>query len=216
MYRVRKFCCLFLMKYFPKFHRKVLKNYWENTTKTHGDMSDKNFIFYAQELSKLFGDISGYKVLDYGGGGGEIATKLITSGVEIEVAEFTSSFQKMIEEKGLVFIEAMSLPNEKYDLIYANNCMFYVHPKNLKLEILRIMKALRPGGELWITDVPTVQKMHLLNKSWLGALFFKLTHIYDCQMGAFFVDEDRVRREFGAQIMSSWANYRSHFYIKKV
>lgn len=198
------------------YHRARTQTYWSNTTVTHGDMSNKQFDFYVHELIKLIGEQDiGQRLLDYGGGNGEIAEILQASGFSVDVAEFSINFKKNIESKRLKFVSAEQLPIESYDIIIANNCIFYTHPNKLNAEISRLMRSLRSGGVLWITDTPTKEKINRLTANKFLRTLFRVTGVYQSDLGGFFVDSQALSKQFNAKIFDSWTPYRSHFKIVK-
>lgn len=177
-------------------------------------MSDQQFDFYASEISMLLG--GGDKLLDYGAGNGELTLRFNQLGYKADAAEFSDNFKNTIECKKLNFIDATNLPLSEYDLIVANNCFFYIHPREIKKEIYRIQQALKPDGVLWITDVPTIEKVDYLTKNKLLRIIFKLTGVYQPQIGGFFFQGKKLTKEFNLEEYDSWSGYRSHFKMQKI
>ena len=204
------------MRFSQAYHRDITERYWANTTVTHGDMSKCNFDFYADELRKLIGvPNSPCRVLDYGGGGGEIAFRLNAEGFSVDVAEFSDNFRELIQQKNLKWIEANSLPSLEYDIVIANNCLFYVHPSKLVYEIHRILKSLKVGGSFFITDTPTIGKIGFLTDSYKLQVLFMVTKVFQPDSGGFFMNTDDLHKHFSCIEYDSWCSYRSHFKLLK-
>lgn len=198
----------------PSFHRRTVARYWSQTTSTHGDMSDEAFDFYTAAAARLLGPAEQRYLLDYGGGTGDIGKRLARLGFRVAVAEFTALFEDAVGRNGLEFVEAGNVPPATYDVILANNCMFYVHPSELEQEVRRLLRSLKPGGDLWITDTPTLEKASALGGSRARKFLRRTTRVYQPEMGGFFVDGDLLRGRFHAETFDSWAGYRQHFRIR--
>lgn len=201
------------MRFSISYHEIWVSNYWSQTNITHGIMDERQFDFYAQEIGKIIGNISNKTVCDYGGGNGELAIRMQKGDCSIDVAEFSDNFKKLIVEKGLNFVDARSLPLDYYDILVANNSLFYVHPEKLNSEIKRLLRSLKKGGVLWITDVPVIDKINILTSNHLMRIFYRLTGIYQVDLGGFFIKPKKLSRHFNAVRIDSWCAYRSHFRI---
>lgn len=200
------------MRFSSSYHEKLVSEYWSKTNITHGDMHSISFDFYANELRELVGlSCSGIVICDYGGGNGELAIRMLQESCSIDVAEFSDNFKDSICAKGLKFVDAKSLPLARYDLIIANNCFFYVHPKKISSEIYRLQQSLKQDGVLWITDVPVRKKINLLTDNFLLRIFYRITGVYQIRLGGFFISSNRMINCFDAVEFPSWCRYRAHF-----
>jgi SAM-dependent methyltransferase len=205
------------IRFSVNFHLKTTSEYWSTPGVPTGGPGDPDeMIMYFRQILDLVPADIGKTMVDYGGGYGEIANLFLTQGYEASVAEFFDSFRAHSQGKGMPYLEASSLPKEYFDLIVANNCLFYVHPSNLIKEVARLMDSLTPGGVLLITDTPTLAKISYLDWSLFQKWFGALTRVHDPRAGGFFVDGSLLEKKFTAVSSPSWSSYREHFLIRKL
>lgn len=218
----------FRMRFSEKFHRKVVTDYWSKSPAVHGVESSKEYDFYVSELDKLIRryvqkDI--IKLLDFGAGKGEMALRFknmsVGRGYNVVASEPFELYQQIIREKDIDLVDSNDLPDDTFDAILMNGAFYYIHPSNWWKEIKRLLKSVKDGGYLFLTDVPTVKKRYLLYKKdgikdYIFNLLVKMTDVYQYDLGGFFVNEEIIKKWFPNTIVEDeWCNYRSHFIIKK-
>lgn len=220
-----------IMRISESYHKKIVTEYWAKAPATHGSMDESTFDFYAKELGKLidlYCPTNGKTLLDHGAGRGEIAIRMasycaaVYGGGGVFASELFEPYRQSLADKGLEVFNSEDLPKNKFDIILMNGAFYYIHLKNMKNEIDRLIRSLKDGGFLFLTDIPTVQKSHLLYgnhkgiRASLGKTVDKLTCVYQFELGGFFVNENMIKRCFPqTDVVDSWCYYRSHFIIKK-
>ena len=220
----------FRMKISKNYHKSITTNYWSKAPKTHGSVNEEAFTFYAEKINEL---IQRYipgcskKILDHGAGEGSIAEKLISMHAndkeyEVCTSEMFEKYRKVMTKKKLTVYDAENLPENTFDGIFMNGAFYYIHPRKWKSEIERLLKSIKDDGNLFLTDVPTVRKIPVLNKKLKGFrkvlinLFQKITTVYQFDLGGFFVNEKKIKKWFPQTIIEDeWCDYRSFFIIKK-
>lgn len=227
--KIKRVYQMFKMRFSEKYHNDICQKYWSAPkVATHGKVNEEDFQFYANEILKLIrsfcNNLEGKTILDYGAGRGEIIERINQSINDCfcVAAEFSENFMEVIEKKGIKAIAARQLPQGTFDIIFCNCAFYYNHPSKQLTEINRILLALKPGGILLLTDNPTLKKIPILYKDdkQFGNLHYlvaKYTQVYQLEQGGFFLDEERLQREFETmQVLASWSDYRSHFiFVKK-
>jgi hypothetical protein len=199
-----------------RYHANCVERYWNASVDTHADMSAKQFDFYAERIADLLGQPhSAGRILDYGAGRGEIGIRLRDRGFEVEFSELSRRFMDELRAKGLVCIPWNDLPPEHYDAVFANNSVFYVHPRRLLGEIERLLSSVAASGRLLLLDVPVLQRCDRLPGGPLRRAWWRATQVVQPEAGGFFIDQERIVRAFPCvQILDSWASYRVHFEIR--
>jgi len=204
-----------LIRLSSKIHEKITYSYWSKPGVETGSFFHKEeSVGSWRQILALVPTDSGKSMVDYGGGYGELAEFFKTQGYTVWVSDFYDSFQEYSRRNGMRYIDARILPREKFDVIVANNCLFYVHPTNLHNEITRLIDSLKQGGVLLITDTPTMAGMKRLNWPLMQKIVGGLTQVHDPRAGAFFVNGSALVRKFGAKQIASWSSYREHFVIR--
>ena len=124
--------------------------------------------------------------------------------------------------KELEVYDTLSLPQNEFDGIFMNCAFYYIHPSKQKEEMDRLLRSVKDGGYLFLTDVPTVKKIPVLYKDMHGIKKFtvcavaRLTTVYQFNLGGFFVNEKKIKKWFPDTIVEDeWCDYRSIFIIKK-
>jgi len=198
-----------------RYHAKCVERYWNAAVDTHADMSAKQFDFYTERIADLLGEPrTAGRVLDHGAGRGEIGIRLRERGFDVEFSEFSENFVREIRARGLTCSPSGDLPPARYNAVFANNSIFYVHPRRLLAEIRRLLRAVTPGGRLLLLDVPVLQRCDRLPGGSLRRAWWRLTEVVQPAAGGFFVDQARIVRAFPAvRVLDSWAAYRAHFEI---
>lgn len=222
---LKEYIKMFRVRYSRDYHEKVVSTYWENAPATHRNAEEQHFVFYATEIDKVIrryiGD--GEKlILDHGAGEGSIALHLSKLGYRVAASEKFEQYRTTLREKGLSVFDSENLPENQFDAIIMNGAFYYIHPSLWKSEINRLLLSLKNGGYLFLTDVPTIQKMHLLKYGYTGlkksldVFVSRLTGVYQPTLGGFFVDEKIIKKWYPQTIVEDeWCYYRSHFIIKK-
>ena len=114
------------------------------------------------------------------------------------------------EDRSLI----QEVPAGRFDVVFSNDALFYVHPRQLVAEIRRIRSLVRSGGRLLILDVPVKGRTRFLKGSPIHRLLWRLTGVFQPGIGGFFVDETLLLKAFpGAQVRDSWSAYRAHIEI---
>ena len=205
------------MRASEKYHSRVVRYYWEHANKTHADMSDESFAFYSARIAELLGSpAAAGSVLDHGAGDARIGALLIALGYDVEFSEFALQHVERIASAGHLCYRSDAVPEGRFDTIFVNNAIFYVHPLQLVREIHWLLGRLRADGRLLLLDVPTIQRAHRLGGGLLRSLIRKLTMVYQAQAGGFFLDEESIARAFSrVQIRPSWCDYRVHIEIHR-
>ena len=216
------------MKYSAKYSDKVVSKYWSTAPATHSNTDQEHFAFYAREINKLirkYIDRDDIKLLDHGAGEGSISLQMqaIEPKYSISASEKFEKYRTIMQEKGLNVYDAEKLPNGAFDAIFFNCAFYYIHPSKWKSEIKRILAAVKQGGYLFLTDVPTTQKMHVLLEGYSPLkqlilwFIWRITTIYQIELGGYFVDEKQIKQWFPQTIVESlWCPYRSAFVIRRM
>ena len=200
---------------------KVANDYWQNTTLTHTAMGEERFDFYYNQLLKIIKPDKKDRILDYGGGGGEIAWRFKRDGFHIAHCDISERMiEKAREKYGLESCKCDNVVG-RFDIIVFHNGFFYVHPKLQRNVLLRLFDLIRNGGRLYITDTPDFDKRGLVTNSKRGYILTALFPVYQVDLAGFFVKHKAVvkyAREIGFSVekIDSWANYRSHWILTKI
>lgn len=114
----------------------------------------------------------------------------------------------------------MKHTDKKFNKIFVNNAIFYIHPKFLKKAINNLYSILNKKGELHILDYPDFSK----RRKMVGKIVYLITAlfpVYQPSMGGFWykkkwIEKLAVNAGFRKMIFyDSWANYRTHAVLKK-
>jgi hypothetical protein len=180
-------------------------------------MSPESFAYYAARIADLIGTPSqAGLVLDHGAGDGGIGMQLLSAGYRLEFSELAPQFIAHIRAAGYCCYSMDAVPASHFDTIVVNNAIFYVHPSRIVNEIEWLLTRARPGGRLFLLDVPTIQRAYRLRGGLLVFAVRKLTRVYQPHAGGFFVDEARILGEFPAtRVRDSWCDYRAHLEIRR-
>lgn len=205
------------MRVSPGFHARACSRYWSSVDSTHADMRQESFDTYADHIARLLGrpDQIG-RVLDHGAGDGQIGMRLAKAGYDVEFSEFAPQFIERIRSAGFTCYQVDEVPMARFDTIFVNNAIFYVHPSHLVERIRWLLERVADGGSLLLLDVPTHQRSRALGAKPLKRLVWRATDVYQPDAGGFFVDEERVRHHFkDVRVLPSWCDYRCHLIIRK-
>lgn len=197
------------------YHARCMHRYWNAAQTTHASMEPATFDFYAERIAALIGSqpVAG-PILDHGAGRGEIGTRLMQRGYDVEFSEVSTRFLDCMRHQGLRCHGSEQIPAGRYQVAFANNSIFYTHPRRLIAEIDRLLDCLVVGGRLLLLDVPVVQRMARLAPGPLKSLVWRATQVIQPEAGGFFVDEGQVLKAYPrTRITDSWADYRVHFEI---
>jgi len=206
--------------YSSKYAMKVANEHWQKTDITHGSMSEKQFDFYYNELTKLILPNKDSKILDYGGGNGEIAYRFKKEGYKISHCDLSKKMVNNAKEKfKLDSCECKDIDG-KYDIIIFHNAFFYVHPKLQKEVLIDLYKKLSKNGRLYITDTPDFNKRYNLKNGKFMNFITYFFPVYQIELAGFFINHNVLKNfaeEIGFNIekKDSWANYRSHWILSK-
>ncbi len=198
--------------YSPKFAMKRAKEFWSNTTTTHGTMNDDQFNFFYTELAKLIAPSQDESMLDYGGGNGEIAYRFKEDGFNISHCDLSPKMVKNAVEKfKLNSCQCEQIESGKYDIILFHNALFYVHPYLLKDFLQKMYDLLGKNGKLYVTDTPDYAKRKSLYDNKFKLLLTDLFPVYQPQMAGFFVKDNQLKliaKEIGFTVSKkdSWAS----------
>lgn len=131
--------------------------------------NDKLFTSELRLFEKVLGDIQGKKLLSVGCGSGLFESYIDSSNIEgIEPSEDMAEIARKrgINVIKIGLIEAVDLPEEKYDIIYFNGSSSYM--EDLSPVYGKCLRALKANGRLILLDVPKESAfgfMYLLGKS---------------------------------------------------
>jgi len=208
----------------PKFANKIANEFWQKTIITHGSMREENFDFYYNELLKIINPSKKDKILDYGGGNGEIAYRFKKQGFKIYHCDINDKMVNNAKKLGLRSCNCNNIKQLKewgnFKIIIFNNAFFYIHPKNQKFILKVLLSLLENEGKIYITDTPDYDKrQYVLNKVlYLITTFFP---VYQIDSAGFFI-KDKDLRKLAMNIgfkrirkLNSWNNYRSHWILEK-
>jgi SAM-dependent methyltransferase len=199
------------------YHSRCLARYWDSGAATHADMGAERFDLYAAGVAAQLGpaDRIGL-VLDHGAGRGEIGVRLAERGYRVEFSELSQRFVSDLRARNLVCYFSHEIPAIRYDAVFANNALLYVHPRLLTGEIARLLRAVKPGGRLLIMDVPVLQRMARLPAGPAKRLWWRLTKVIQPAACGFFIDQTQVCHAFrNTRVLDSWSSYRVHFEIER-
>jgi len=223
---IRKFQSLYKMiriTFDSRYAMKVANDYWQNTTITHGSMKEEEFDFYYKEIKKILKPTKEDKILDYGGGNGEIAYRFLQDGYNIMHCDLSEKMVKVAQKRyGLNSCKCDELTSIKFTKILFNNGFFYIHPKKIDAFLQKIYQHLEYDGILYITDTPDFDKRKDLNMNKLYYFFSYLFPVYQIDLAGFFVKDKELRKiakKMGFEIeekLDSWCSYRSHWILRKV
>jgi cyclopropane fatty-acyl-phospholipid synthase-like methyltransferase len=206
----------------PTYAMKTSNKYWQNTTKTHGSMDEEQFDFYYSKLKELINPKLTDKILDYGGGNGEIAYRFKKEEYNIYHCDMSKIMVKNAMEKfSLDSCECKDIEG-KYDIILMNNAYLCVHPKLAEDLLRKFYLLLNENGKVYITDIPDFEKRYLLSKNLLYLIVTYFIPVYDPEFAGFFVKDSDIRKlakRTGFAVkdkLDSWCNYRSHWILEKL
>jgi len=208
--------------YSPKYAMKKANEYWQNTTITHTSMEQKDFERYYFELIKIMLPNRSDKILDYGGGNGEIASLFKKDNFNITHCDISIEMVNNAKKKySLESYECNKITLKKYNKILFHNAFFYIHPKLIKKILKKLYKLLDEEGKLYITDTPDFDKRDKLGLNKLHMLITKFLPVYQVPLSGFFVKNKtiiNISKEIGFSVkrLDSWCNYRSHWILTKV
>jgi len=211
-----------LVYFSPTYAMKASNKYWQNTTKTHGSMDEKEFDFYYSQLKKIINPKLTDKLLDYGGGNGEIAYRFKKEGYNIYHCDISKIMVKnAIEKFGLDSCECKDIEG-KYDIILMNGVFLCIHPKLTENLLRKLYSLLNENGKVYLTDNPDFEKRHLISKNPLYLIVTYFFPVYSTEFIGFFVKDSDIRKlakRTGFIVkdkLDSWANYRSHWILEKL
>ena len=163
--RYLKYVSLVILNWlFPKFSKNITNSYWMKTSKVHGDTSWDKYNFYysnIKEIMELSGDEA---ILDVACGTGEIAYLFYKDGFNVKGCDFSdfliNKAKTRFPDVEFYVDDLMTLTNtkEKYDKIFINNAIFYLHPKYLNKCFQALYATLKTNGSLYILDWPDFDK----------------------------------------------------------
>ena len=211
---------------FSTYARKVANDYWQNTTVTHSKMEEEQFDFYYNELIKLIKPEKNSKILDYGGGNGEIAYKFQKNGYNIYHCDIS---KKMVNNaKGKFNLKSCECKEMKgkFDIILIHNAFFYIHPKLQEKYLKHLFSLLKENGTLFITDTPDFSKRFFVknNYKWYEYLYLFLARffpVYQIDLAGFYIkhkDLSAKAKKAGFKTikkLDSWSSYRSHWILRR-
>src|SRR5262249_59423798 len=129
-----------------RYHARCVRKYWNAAQSTHANMAPETFDFYADHIAELIGgDADNGLILDHGAGRGEIGTRLMQKGYDVEFSELSDTFLDHMRSNGLTCYNADHLPASRYRVCFANNSIFYTHPRRLLGGISRLLQCLQSG-----------------------------------------------------------------------
>ena len=147
----------------PKKESEIIKFYEDNPFQVF-ELIFWHSSKYQQNLRKKFVDLANGKVLDYGGGMGDLCLKIAKKGLKTCYADFqgkTLDFAKWLFNKNNCGIKIINLSKKdisgKYDTIF---CIDVIeHTVNPKTVLKNMVEHLNGGGRLIITALhPNVSK----------------------------------------------------------
>lgn len=227
MKKIKKIWKMMRITFSKKYAAKVANVYWQTTTITHGSMEKSEFDFYYKNLVEVLSPHKNDKILDFGGGNGEIAFRFKQSGFDIEHCDISKQMVENAQREYKLqswlcsqLIESLN-SREKYSIILFHNAFFYVHPSNWTSLLINLKKVLSKNGKIFITDTPDFSKRDKLGFSKLSMFVTKIFPVYQLELSGFFV-KDKALQKLGKQLHfsviknDSWANYRSHWKLTKL
>jgi len=213
--------------FFPKFSKNITNSYWMKTSKVHSDTSWDRYNFYysnIKEIMELSGDEA---ILDVACGTGEIAYLFYKDGFNVRRCDF-SDFLINIAKTRFPDVEfyvdnllTLTSTKEKYDRIFINNAILYLHPKYLNRCFHGLYAALKASGSLYIFDWSDFDKRKNVEGKRNSLLTIALP-VYQPTLGGFWykrkwIKNAAVKSNFrSVGFLDSWTNYRSHAILKKI
>jgi len=208
--------------YSSKYAMKKANDYWQSTTITHTSMEQKDFERYYFELIKIMLPNRSDKILDYGGGNGEIASLFKKDNFNIAHCDISVDMVHNAQKRySLESCECNKIKLKKYNKILFHNAFFYVHPKLMKETLDILYGLLEENGKLYITDTPDFDKRDNLDLNKLHMLITHFLPVYQVPLSGFFIKNTTIisiSKEIGFRVkkIDSWCNYRSHWILTKV
>jgi len=188
-------------------------------------MCEENFDFYYNELLKIIKPIKNDRILDYGGGNGEIAYRFKKDGFKIYHCNLSKKMVENAKKFGLKSCKCEDINQLKeegeYKIIIFNNGFFYIHPKGQKFILEKLYFLLEEGGKLYITDTPDYEKRQYILGKKMYILITKFIPVYQVDLAGFFIkskDLEKLAMNTGfknVRNLNSWNKYRSHWILEK-
>jgi len=214
---------MFLENCSPRYSEYVTSKYWNNTTKTHSDISDNAFNFYYEEIRKFISPENNEDILDYGCGSAEISFLFQRNGYRIDCCDISNNLVEKAKKVGLNAYHCNEIlnDNKKYNKIFMNNAFFYIHPFNREKFLFNMFNKLKDKGTFFVLDEPDHNKRNKLKMNKIHYMLTNFLPIYQIESAGFF-DNPQKMKQHGIKvgftnviIADSWCDYRSHFIFKK-
>lgn len=208
----------------PAYANRVTRRYWENdSSAVHGDTSAKTYLDFYTAIREVVAPASGIRIADFGCGDGSIAEHFMREGLSIVGTDASQRLLSIARGRGIVCQETEEFFADQsvFDAIYMLGVLLYVHPKGRGEFFRRLRNKLAPGGSLLIFDEPDFSKRNLISTNPVVALLRRFIPIYHVDSAAFLSDLPKtaalaLRNGFAqAEVRESWANYRSHLFLRR-
>jgi cyclopropane fatty-acyl-phospholipid synthase-like methyltransferase len=217
----KRFIQMVRVYYSPQHAKRVSEAFWSSTTRTHFKMDEKNFDRFFMMVREVVQPQKDEKILDYGGGGGEISHRFVRAGFDVDHCDTSL---KMVEKAQEVFqldsCLCKDLRRRKYQKIFMNNAFFYVHPQHIDAFLKTIFDLLEDNGTFFITDTPDYDKRDKIGWPRIFVFLTALIPVYQIEMAGFFVKEGVLKakaQRIGFALRSIHASgYRTHWVLSKI
>lgn len=110
---------------------------------------------------------------------------------------------------------------EKYDKIFINGAIYYLHPKYLGSCLRGLYAALNANGLLYLFDCPDFDKRDKVEGTGIRYLHTYLLQVYQPTLGGFWYKKEwimdaAVKSNYRkVEFLDLWAYYRSHAILEK-
>jgi SAM-dependent methyltransferase len=203
------------------FAAEVAEKYWRINTKTHSNMSLKEFERFYRGLIDVIKPSKEDTILDAGCGSGEIAGLFQKDGFKIHGFDRSEKLIKLARERfgDIFFVDDIENMQNKtaYTKVFLNGAWQYIHP-HLYEQALRNLYNICEGC-VFITDNPDFDKRQLWYNNRLAVSLTSYFPVYDSKNAGFWVkDFSNLAKKVGfsrVEKIDSWAYYRSHYILNR-
>ena len=197
-----------------------------SSDKVHGDTSWDAYNFYYSKIKKIMNPSKHDLILDAACGTGEITYLFHKDRYKIKGCDFSDY---LVCKAKLNFPDVdfyvddlikLKYKQARFDKIFANNAIFYIHPKYLQKALYNLYSILNKEGILYILDYPDFSKRKKIVNRKVYLVTFLLP-VYQPEIGGFWyknkwIETAAINAGFRkVAFYDSWADYRTHAVLRK-